>query len=377
MLIVIVTLYFKANNMKPQELILELNIAIIIVTSDNWQVKQYNQKAQQWLGMKLEIGKSFPHIFNNINKKALKRKLSKGRVASFDFELPKQELVVEFTCRYTEQVEDSVIIEGIPLTRAQSAEIMLASYSVMIEEKTRELEAALQSRDNFLATMSHELRTPLNLMIGFCESLLDSIYGELSKEQKYILEQMYMSGQNLFSLINNLLQLSRLRSGKLELNLKPINVGDLCQRVITELEELAELKHIEISFQNHSESVVQVDEQWCEHMISNLLSNALKFTDEHKRVGITVNEDDSYLRITVWDEGIGIPQRYHSKIFQPFTQVESSLARSFEGSGLGLSLVNEIVKLHCGHISVESNLNKGSKFYLDLPIISDRVDSLT
>ena len=110
-----------------------------------------------------------------------------------------------------------------------------------------------------------------------------------------------------------------------------------------------------------------VDVQWCEQMISNLVVNAVMFTPEEKKIGLSFAAREGSVRVTVWDEGIGIPASYHNKIFQPFFQVDSGLARGYEGSGLGLSLVAEVARLHGGDVSVESQPDHGSQFHLDLP----------
>lgn len=351
------------------ELTLELNVGLILVSGDPWEVRSFNQTAEEWFGFALREGVLISQLIPMVNERGLKRRLARGRVASFDIEVQDElKLPVEFTCRETDLIEGGgVILEGVELTRAKSAEAMLSSYSLMVEEQTRELQAAVSSRDAFLASMSHELRTPLNLMIGFCEALLDEVYGDLDKEQERVLQSIYMNGQGLLSLLNNLLQLSRLRSGKIELVLKSVNLNEVCQRVLSNFEELAAFKEIDLSLESITSLSPLADEQWCEQMLTNLINNAIKFTPMNRRVGLRIEEGPIGVRVVVWDEGVGIPTDSQTKIFQPFTQVESTLSRSFEGSGLGLSLVSEIVRLHQGEISVQSTVNVGSKFYLDLP----------
>jgi signal transduction histidine kinase len=352
----------------PLEFSLELRSAIIVVTGELWTVQSFNQTASRWLGESLSIGAHILDSLPDLNQKTLSRRLKKGRTASFDCTvMDPQSTLVEFSCTYTSQIEGGVILEGLEMTRAKSAEFMLNSYSMMIEEKTRDLEAAISARDAFFATISHELRTPLNAMIGFSESLLDDIYGDLTIEQKSVLERVYANGQNLLSMLNNLLYLSRLRSGKLSLSLKVVDVLRICERVIKDFEEESSNKEIDLEIESEALFHVKVDEEWCKKMIDNLVDNAIKFTPRGKRAGIKIGTGPIGLRVTVWDEGIGISNENKSLIFQAFIQVESSLSRPYQGSGLGLALVAEISHLHGGEISVSSQLGQGSQFYLDLP----------
>lgn len=354
----------------PPEFELETSVGFILVSGDPWRIERVNEVVDDWFEGELETGSSLTSSrwFQHINEHSLRRRLKRGRSTSFDVDnIGVLKLSVEFTCRPTTLIEGGVLLEGIDLSRALSAEAMLQSYSVMVEEKTRELQAAINSRDAFLASMSHELRTPLNLMIGFSEALLDEVYGELARDQIQVLEKIYTNGQSLLSLLNNLLQLSRLRSGQLELILKPIDLEEVIRRVITQLEETALIKNISIECDIQATHNAHADEQWCEQMLFNLLSNAIKFTPRAKRVGCVVSEGPLGVRVTIWDEGVGIPTEDQQRIFAPFTQVESSLSRPFEGSGLGLSLVAEVTRLHRGSIHLKSELGQGTSFYLDLP----------
>lgn len=353
------------------ELTLDCNTAMLIVGGAPWHVERFNPTVSRWLMGSIQEGQPLSdHL--HCNELALKRRLSRGRVASFEAEvLGELKLPVLFTVTALEELSsegvERYLLEGQDLSRAKSAEHMLTTYSSMIEEKTRELEVAISARDAFLSAMSHELRTPLNLMVGFSESLLDEVYGELAEEQRGIVEQIYTSGLSLSSLLTNLLSLSRIRSGKLDLRPQHVDLKSLCHRVIGQQEESITLKRLQLSVEEAPCCQPYVDEQWCEQMIGNLLSNAVKFTPEDLQIGVRFSSGDGFVRVTVWDQGIGIPANYHNKIFQPFFQVDSTLARSYEGSGLGLSLVAEVSRLHGGDIRVESAPQRGSQFHLELP----------
>ena len=350
------------------ELALELKTAIIIVSGDPWRVRVFNQKAIEWFGDVLNHNILLSKIIPTVNEKALKRRLAKGREATFDFEVQlDRPLPVEFSCSHTKQIENGVILEGVDLTRVHSAELMLSSYSRMIEEKTKELESAIQARDQFFATMSHELRTPLNSIIGFTESLIDEVYGEFNEEQLAILNKIFISGQDLMSLLTNLLYLSRIRSGKLDLSLKRVDLIGVCKEAIDRMSDHIQNRSMNVKLisPNHLSCWPEADVQWCQQMIEHLLSNAIKFSDEGSQINLVVSSSVQGVRVTVSDEGIGIPVHLHNEIFQPFMQVENSLSRSYQGSGLGLSVVDEVIRLHGGQVSVESRLGQGSKFHLD------------
>ena len=172
------------------ELALELKTAIIIVSGEPWRVQAFNQKAIEWFGESLKCNTLLSELIPSVNEKGLRRRLAKGRAANFDLEVMlDRPLPVEFSCSKTDRIKDGVILEGADLTRVYSTEMMLSSYSRMIEDKTKELESAIQARDQFFSTMSHELRTPLNSIIGFTESLLDEVYGEVNDEQIAILRR--------------------------------------------------------------------------------------------------------------------------------------------------------------------------------------------
>ncbi|MEE2645252.1 MAG: histidine kinase dimerization/phospho-acceptor domain-containing protein, partial [Myxococcota bacterium] len=215
------------------ELELPLRSALIIVSGSPWTIQRTNETARRWFESPLVEGTPLSAVIPHVREEALLRRIRRGRVAKFDCEvLGPQRLPVEFTCTKSEVIAEGIILEGHDQSRAHSAEVMLNSYSTMIEEKTRELEAAISARDEFFSTMSHELRTPLNSMIGFSESLIDEIYGPLSEDQLTIVEKIHGSGQKLMVLLNNLLQLSRIRSGKLQLTRRSLDLEQLCLRAI-------------------------------------------------------------------------------------------------------------------------------------------------
>jgi signal transduction histidine kinase len=235
------------------------------------------------------------------------------------------------------------------------------------EERERAL-AASKAKSDFLANMSHELRTPLNAIIGFSEVLMEPVFGELTEKQKSYVEDVLESGRHLLSLINDILDLAKIEAGKMELEPDMVDLQKLCQAALRLVSERASRHHIELSldFEDRLKFVV-ADERKLKQLLFNLLSNAVKFTRDGGKVGVQASSEADSVLISVWDTGIGIPASEQEKIFHDFYQVDSSLVRSTEGTGLGLSLVKKIAELHGGKVWVESELGKGSQFFLRLP----------
>jgi PAS domain S-box-containing protein len=238
-----------------------------------------------------------------------------------------------------------------------------------VEERTAELTKANRAKDEFLAGMSHELRTPLNAVLNMSESLEEGTYGELKPRQVDILRIIAESGRHLLELINDILDLSKIEAGKLELQAGLVSVESFCQASMRMIKETAFQKRLQVSISNTSNvEVIYADERRLKQMLVNLLSNAVKFTPAGGQIGLEVSgEGDHALRFSVWDTGIGIPADQLEKLFQPFVQLDSSLSRQYTGTGLGLALVSNLAELHGGSVGVESELGKGSRFYFIIP----------
>lgn len=233
-----------------------------------------------------------------------------------------------------------------------------------------EMEKALRMKDEFMANMSHELRTPLNAVLGLSESLLEETVGSINSRQHKYLSTINESGRHLLELINDILDLAKVESGKMHLVLSSVNVKTICQASIRIVGQLAKNKSQSLSLEiADGVKSIQADERRLKQMIVNLLSNAIKFTPEKGQVGLRVGIDDSHtlLRFEVWDTGIGIKEEDLSNIFQPFVQLNSGLARETSGTGLGLALVAQMARLHGGNITVRSEVEKGSCFVISLP----------
>jgi signal transduction histidine kinase len=233
-----------------------------------------------------------------------------------------------------------------------------------------ELARATQMKDEFLANMSHELRTPLNAILGLSEGLLDQGYGLLNDRQKRAIATIEKSGQHLLALINDILDLAKIESGKSHLCLAPTSIRFLCQSSLSVVSQLATEKQIQCSVTiSEDVGLIEVDERkFCQALI-NLLSNAIKFTPVGGSVSLNVEPHTTpgHVRFSVIDTGIGIAPEHLKQLFQPFIQIDSSLSRQYPGTGLGLALVRRIIELHQGQVTVHSQLGQGSCFTIDLP----------
>jgi signal transduction histidine kinase len=246
-----------------------------------------------------------------------------------------------------------------------------------VEERTAELrlanaELARASRlkDEFLANMSHELRTPLTVILGMSESLREAIYGPLNERQLRSLRMVEDSGRHLLTLITDILNLSKIGAGKLELDLGPVFVESICHSSLEFIKQNAQKKQLTVSSMfDNAVTHIHADGRRLKQILVNLLSNAVKFTPEGGEIGLEVESDPERgaVHLTVWDTGIGIAREDMEHLFQPFVQVDASLSRKYSGAGLGLSLVYRMVEMHGGSVSVESEVGTGSRFTVSLP----------
>ncbi|MBI4861364.1 MAG: PAS domain S-box protein [Candidatus Riflebacteria bacterium] len=231
-------------------------------------------------------------------------------------------------------------------------------------------EAANQAKSGFLASMSHELRTPLTSILAFSEALQDMVYGPLTESQTRALRSIAVSGRHLLDLINDILDVSKIEAGRLELDVRRCSVPEICQAAVQLIAGMAGSKSQSLEFSISPESLaLMADPRRLKQMLVNLLGNAVKFTPTGGRLGLEVRCDPEVgaIRFVVWDTGIGMNDSDLTRLFKPFVQIDSALSRRFSGSGLGLALVQRLAELHGGSISVESTPGQGSRFMLLLP----------
>jgi signal transduction histidine kinase/CheY-like chemotaxis protein len=247
-----------------------------------------------------------------------------------------------------------------------------------LELTNQELIRATQRKDEFLAAMSHELRTPLNAILGMSEALQEEVFGPLNERQIKSLRTIKRSGRHLLSLITDILDVSKIEAGKLELDITTTVVRDLCNSSLVFVKQQAFDKHIQLDVDiPPTVGNIAVDERRMRQVLINLLSNAVKFTLDGGQITLSVarqeqedSEDgSSWIDFAVTDTGMGIDSADQDKLFQPFVQLDSSLNRRHAGTGLGLTLVKQIVELHGGKILLQSELGQGSCFTVRLPKI--------
>lgn len=240
-----------------------------------------------------------------------------------------------------------------------------------------ELARATKLKDEFLTNMSHELRTPLNAILGMSEGLLSSVFGDLNERQRRSLSLIENSGRHLLELINDILDVAKIASGTVNLEIHPISIEHLCKSSLSFIRQMASKKNIQLNLEIEPNlGLIDVDERRMRQALINLLSNAMKFTEKSGKVSLEVkvernNVDTSdcpnILIFSVIDTGIGIAAEDIGKLFQTFVQIDSSLSRQYAGTGLGLTLVKQIAELHGGSVSVTSQLGEGSCFSMLLP----------
>lgn len=230
--------------------------------------------------------------------------------------------------------------------------------------------AANQAKSEFLANMSHELRTPLTAILGLSEALRDEVFGLLTAKQHQKIATIEKSGQHLLELINDVLDLAKIESGKVELQFASTDIQGLCDASLAFVRQQAHQKQIQLTAKIPPRlGKILVDERRIRQVLINLLSNAVKFTPQQGTVWLEVqpNADREVLHFSIVDTGIGIAPEDIPKLFKPFVQLDSSPRRMYYGTGLGLALVRQVVELHGGSVGLESQLEKGSRFTVSLP----------
>ena len=239
-----------------------------------------------------------------------------------------------------------------------------------VEDKTRELEVATRHKSEFLANMSHELRTPLNAVIGFSEVLLERMFGDLNDKQEEYLNDILGSGRHLLALINDILDLSKIEAGRMELDMAAFDLPGTIEEALTLVRERAARRAIALGAAiDERLGAMRGDQRKIKQVLLNLLSNAVKFTPEGGRVDVQAERVDGHVEIAVSDTGIGIAPEDQEAVFEEFRQVGSDVARKREGTGLGLALARRFVELHGGRIWVKSAPGEGSTFTLSLPVL--------
>ena len=280
--------------------------------------------------------------------------------------------------------QDRILVVSRDSTERQQARQILLEERALLEQRVAERTAELQrlnaelhkaarAKDDFLANMSHELRTPLNAVLGMSEMLGEELHGPLNPSQHKYIKIIENSGRHLLDLINDILDLSKIEAGQKNLHYQLVQIDDLCIATQYFVEQTAHEKGVEIIYQNNShQTELEADPRSAKQIFVNLLANAIKFSLENGKITFTVDDapGQNALRFTISDQGIGINPEMMPRLFKPFSQIDSSLSRNYEGTGLGLALVSRLVAMHGGSTSLNStgHPGEGAVFIVTLPL---------
>ena len=376
--------------------LIESNIDALMTTDPRGIITDVNKQTEALTGCTRDelIGAPFKNYFTDPSRAeaGINRVLTEGKVTNYELTARARDgtlTVVSYNATTFHDRERS--LQGVFAAARDVTE--LKRYEQTLQQKNVELEGASRMKSEFLANMSHELRTPLNAIIGFSEVLRDGLMGELTAKQRGFVGDIFSSGTHLLSLINDILDLSKVEAGKLTLDLEPVEVSTVFANSLAIVRERAARTHIRLDIEAAEElGSIQADARKVKQIVYNLVSNAVKFTTDGGQVTLTAgrvprsevghlsgrwtgrsfpladSEFANFLKISVTDTGIGIGVDGLGRLFEPFSQIDSGLARKFEGTGLGLVLVKVLTELHGGTVAVESAAGEGSCFTVWLPL---------
>jgi PAS domain S-box-containing protein len=379
--------------------LIESNIDALMTTDPRGIITDVNKQTEALTGRTRDelIGAPFKNCFTDPwrAEAGINRVLLEGKVTNYELTAQAHDGTLTVVSYNASTFHDrDRTLQGVFVSARDMTE--LKRYEQTLQQTNVELEQASRMKSEFLANMSHELRTPLNAIIGFSELLKDGLVGDLAPRQRGFIGDIYNSGNHLLSLINDILDLSKVEAGKMELDLEPVPVADLFANSLSIIREKAAQRHVRLELDAGSLlGTIRVDARKVKQILYNLLSNAVKFSDDGGQVILQatrvpgaevgqssgswpcrgfippVEQHDEYLRISVSDTGIGIAEEGLDQLFQPFTQIDSGLGRKFEGTGLGLAMVKLLAELHGGAVAMESAEGEGSVFTVWLPMRTD------
>jgi PAS domain S-box-containing protein len=377
--------------------LLESSIDALMTTDPRGIITDVNKQMEALTGCTRDelIGAPFKNYFTDSAhaEAGINRVLSEGKVTNYELTARARDGTLTVVSYNATTFHDrDRRLQGVFAAARDMTE--LKRFEQTLRQKNAELEDASRMKSEFLANMSHELRTPLNAIIGFSELLGDGLLGEMTEKQRGFIGDIFSSGQHLLSLINDILDLSKVEAGKMLLDLESVPVSALFANSLSIIREKAAARQIRLKMEIGEDlGSLSVDARKVKQIVYNLLANAVKFTNargdvtlkatrvpraavgEHmfgewagRSTALAENEFEEFLQISVTDSGIGITPEGLECLFKPFSQVDSGLARQFEGTGLGLAMVKLLAELHGGAVAVESAVGKGSRFSVWLPL---------
>ena len=378
--------------------LLESNIDALMTTDPRGIITDVNKQMEGLTGCTRDelIGAPFKNYFTDSARAeaGINQVLSEGKVTNYELTARARDGTLTVVSYNATTFHDrDRILQGVFASARDVTELKL--FEQRLQQKNVELEEASRMKSEFLANMSHELRTPLNAIIGFSEVLVDGLLGEMTDQQRGFISDIYSSGKHLLSLINDILDLSKVEAGKMTLDLEPVQIYSLFANSLSIIREKAAARDIRLVMDAPKElGSIRADARKLKQIVYNLLSNAVKFSSERGEVTVQAsrvssadvgrisdsrfgrsfpvldNEFTEFLKISVTDDGIGISPDGLESLYKPFSQIDSGLARKFEGTGLGLAMVKLLADLHGGAVAVESEVGKGSCFTVWLPFRS-------
>lgn len=238
-----------------------------------------------------------------------------------------------------------------------------------IKEQNEKIKEADKAKNEFLANVSHELRTPLNAILGFSEILSSDIHKNLNSKQKEYINDIRVSGLHLLSMVNEILDISKIEARAVKIVRSSFNIYSALKEVANVLNPLAKKKNIRLIIDCENDFLVFADYQKIQQILYNLINNAIKFSPQNNEVEISATKKSKSFILKVHDNGIGIDKKYHGKIFAKFVQLDDSYTKKESSTGLGLTITKELTELHGGKISVISEVNNGSTFIVEIPLI--------
>ena len=238
---------------------------------------------------------------------------------------------------------------------------------IYIKKQNKKIKANEKLQNQFIANVSHDLRTPLNSIIGFSEILGNRIFGELTQKQAEYIDDIRIAGIRLLGMINEILDISKLESNTVKLNISSVDINILIEEVCNILKPLYQKKGVKVVKDIDENLSLNGDYIKLQQVIFNLLGNAIKFSPQNSEIHIKAGKKDNSVYISIKDEGIGIDKKYHKKIFNKFFQIADSLSKTETSTGLGLTIAKEFVKLHNGKIDIISKPANGTTFIITLP----------
>ena len=385
--------------------LIESNIDALMITDPRGIITDINKQTEALTGRTRDelVGAPFKNHFTDAHRAeaGINRVLSEGKVTNYELTARARDgtlTVVSYNASTFHDRDRN--LQGVIAAARDVTE--LKRFEQTMVQKNVELEDASRMKSEFLANMSHELRTPLVAIIGFSEVLRDGLLGELTLQQRGFIGDIFSSGQHLLSLINDILDLSKVEAGKMALDVEPIQVAALLENSLSIVKEKAAARHIRLELIVAEDAgSINADARKVKQILYNLLSNAVKFTNEGGQVTLRMarvaredvgrlsgpwkgwslpladNGFEGFLKISVTDSGIGITAEGLERLFKPFSQIDAGLSRKFEGTGLGLAVVKVLAELHGGAVAVESAVGEGSCFTVWLPLRAIEAEVLT